>query len=431
MKRFIAAIMLLPAALIMSSCGKDEEITAIRFLFEGENDEFLTAIVKDYREKANTLVALDAVSDNYEDELIKRLDSAAPPTIFEVHGTEEYLRLKAHCANIGGTELEGQLTDKSLALLTSEGVFGVPFSAEAFGIIYNERIMNEFFAMENRETMIASASDIKNFDDLKEVVTEMSAKKEQLGIDGVFAAMPYDAKWAGEIISIPLYYEIERKNIDIEKGDLDKFELLYAENLKNILDLYTENSVVDKKDLIPISLKDAEEEFISEKCAMMISESSVRRKIEEPEDPKKGVKMLPLYTGMDNEENDSLAVITDKYLCINKNASAEEQKAAQDFLCKFFSSRDGKRYVSSTLGIITPFNTFSKSELPMDALSEEVFSWINKNGLETIPLDLTLIPSEEFEQNLAMALLSYASGKKSWDSLKEEIVADWKKEIAA
>ena len=431
MKRFIAVIMSLTAALILSSCGKDEDVTAIRFFYEGQSDAGLTDIVKDYKEKANIEVTFEKLEEGYEEELVRRLDSATPPTIFEVNGTEDYLRLKEHCANIGGTELEGQLTDKSLALLTNEGAFGVPFSVEGFGIIYNERIMNEFFAIPDRETMIASAEEIKNFDDLKEVVEEMTKKKEALGIDGVFAAFPYDAQWAGEIISIPLYYEIERKNIDIERNGLDKFELLYAENLKNIFDLYTENSVVDKKDIVSISRKEAEEEFISEKCAMMISDSRILRKTEKSDDAKMGFKMMPLYTGMDNEENRGLAFITDKYLCINKNASAEEQKAAQDFLCELFSSRSGKRYVSNTLGYITPFNTFSKSEIPDDALSGEIFSWINKNGLTTASIDLTLIPSDEFKKNLSAALLSYASGEKSWEDFKEETVADWKKEIAA
>ena len=116
------------------------------------------------------------------------------------------------------------------------------------------------------------------------------------------------------------------------------------------------------------------------------------------------------------------------FLCINKTASEENQSAAEDFLYWLFTSETGKRYVSEELGFITPFNTFSEEETPDDPLAKEVVSWMNKEGVDTVPWDFTIFPSQIFKNNFGSNLLQYAQGTKKWATVKDETDKDWKSE---
>lgn len=74
------------------------------------------------------------------------------------------------------------------------------------------------------------------------------------------------------------------------------------------------------------------------------------------------IKFLPIYTGMEGEEKQGLAVGTENYFAINSKVSAENQQASIAFLEWLFSSEKGKAYVTNDLGFIAPFNTFEDSE---------------------------------------------------------------------
>lgn len=76
------------------------------------------------------------------------------------------------------------------------------------------------------------------------------------------------------------------------------------------------------------------------------------------------VKFLPIYTGVEGEENQGLCTGTENFFCINKEASAEDQAASIAFVEWLFSSETGKAAVTNDLGFIAPFDTFSDDESP-------------------------------------------------------------------
>ena len=55
------------------------------------------------------------------------------------------------------------------------------------------------------------------------------------------------------------------------------------------------------------------------------------------------VKFLPIYTGVEGEENQGLCTGTENFFCINKEASAEDQAASIAFVEWLFSSETGKQ----------------------------------------------------------------------------------------
>ena len=75
-----------------------------------------------------------------------------------------------------------------MAVTDGDGVYGFHMLLRAYGIIYNNAIMAKYFAMDGAKA--ASMEEINNFAKLKEVVEDMTAKKDQLGIEGVFSPHP-------------------------------------------------------------------------------------------------------------------------------------------------------------------------------------------------------------------------------------------------
>ena len=143
------------------------------------------------------------------------------------------------------------------------------------------------------------------------------------------------------------------------------------------------------------------------------------------------VGFLPIYTGVEGEENQGLCVGTENYFCINSKASKEDQEASIAFVEWLFSSPTGKSEVVNDLGMIAPFNTFADEEKPNDPLAREVLDDMEDEDTEVIPWYFTSFPSIRFKDNFGAALLEYAAGSKDWDDVTKQVVDDWVAEKAA
>lgn len=433
---------LLSAVMILASftgcCQRDgAEITeTVRFLnFKPEIASVYESIAKEYEQETGVkLIVETAAANTYESTLTAKMATNEAPTIFQINGPLGYANWKDYCKNLSDSRITDIITDENLLLTTDEGVFGIPYVVEGYGIIYNDYIMRKFFALPDKKTDIASAEEIDSFDKLKEVVEEMTEKKEQLGIEGVFASTSLkpgeDWRWQTHLMNIPVHYEFDKNGIDLESDAVANFNFEFAENYKKIFDLYLNNSVTDKKMLGAKITGDSMAEFALGKCAMVQNGNWGYSQISEVTGNKvsyEDVKMMPVFMGIDDEKQ-GLCIGTENYLCINKKADAASQQAAEDFLYWLFSSETGKKYVKEGLGFITPFNTFSLDEVPDDPLAKEVVRWMNKEGVYTVPWDFTIFPSQVFKNNLGSNLLQYAQGTKSWDEVVNATVKDWKSE---
>ena len=357
------------------------------------------------------------------------------PTIFQINGPRGYANWKNYCKDLKDTEIYNALADKSLAITEGEGVYGIPYATEGYGIIYNADILDEYFGLDNKKVKINSVDEIKSFADLKAVVEDMTANKEKLGIEGVFASTSLkngeDWRWQTHLENIPVYYEFQKNNVDLTGDGTKEITFEYSENFKNIFDLYINNSLTDKKLLGSKSVADSMAEFALGKCAMVQNGNWAWSQIKNVAGNKvdeEDIKFMPIYTGVEGEEDQGLCIGTESFLCINKNATEEQQKLSEDFLYWLFSSDRGKEFVSEKLDFIAPFTTFDQDETPEDPLAREVIRYMNRDNIKTIPWNFTLFPSQTFKENFGASLLGYAQGNKTFEKVKSDMVADWKKE---
>ncbi len=445
MKKFLspilAALIALLAIFTTGCMGKTDDMNndtqTIYYLnFKPEIAEAWEEIAKVYKDqKGVELKIVTAASGTYEQTLKSEMAKTEAPTIFQINGPKGFANWKDYCKDLKDSELYKILSDKSLAVTSNGGVYGIPYVVEGYGIIYNSQIMDKYFSLDGKKVSINSTEEINSFDTLKAVVEDMTRLKGELGIEGVFGATSLqtgeDWRWHTHLANIPLYYEFTDKNIDLAGDDTKKIDLKYAENFKNVFDLYINNSTTDKKLLGSKSVADSMAEFALGKCAMIQNGNwawSQINKVSGNTVRQENIKFLPIYTGTSSDATQGLCIGTENFLCINKNVDETKQKLSEDFLYWLFSSSDGKKFVTEKLDFIAPFDTFEEDEVPGDPLAQEVIRWMKKDNVTTIPWNFTVFPSQNFKESFGSALLSYAQGKHDFETLKNNVISAWEKE---
>lgn len=427
-------IILLP---MLVSCNRRGEENSVYFLnFKPEVAEVYEKIAKDYyNETGVTLNVVTAASNTYEQTLKSEIAKADAPAIFQINGPRGLASWRDYCADLKDTKVYSLLSDKNLALRSGDGVYGIPYVVEGYGIIYNDRIMREYFMHPDKSVDVESVDDINSFQILSEVVTDMTKLKDSLGIDGVFASTSLkpgeDWRWTTHLANIPIYYEFKNNEIDLTGDKTREIEFMYADNFRNLFDLYINNSVTDAKLLGSKQVSDSMAEFALGRCAMVQNGNWAWGQISGINGntvDEKDIKFMPIYMGIEGEESQGLCIGTENYFAINSELSEEKRKLADDFLYWLFTSETGKNYVTNELNFITPFSSFGTDEVPDDPLAREVVDFMNRDDKNSIDWNFTLFPSQIFKDNFGASLLSYAQGTKPWNEVRDSVIKDWKNE---
>ena len=426
---FLCVILSISSVLAFTACGKNNSNNntldstssaqkanvTVRYLnFKPEVADVYQKIAQEYEKETGVKVVVETAANNeYESTLTAKMSTKSAPTLFQINGPKGYSNWKEYCADLSGSELYKHLKDKSLAVTSSDGkVYGIPYVVEGYGIIYNKAICDKYFKLDDKST------DFKSMED----------------IDSTSLKSGENWRYQTHLANVPLFYEFTKNKIDLTSDDTSKITFEYADNYKNIFDLYLNNSTVDKGKTGTKTVTDSMAEFALEKCAMVQNGNWAWSQISKVKGNKvqsENVKFLPIYTGVKGEETQGLCIGTENYYAINSKASKEEQKAAQDFIYWLYSSEKGKKFVTDELGFIAPFDTFNDNEVPSDPLAQEVNNWMNKQSVTTIPWYFTVFPSQTFKDNFGSSLLKYAQGNKTWQQVKEDAVKDWESEANA
>ncbi len=425
-----------PAASSEASSAAAADKGEIYYLnFKPEIADVYTKISEEYKKETGvTLKVVTAASGTYEQTLTSEIAKSDAPTLFQINGPKGYANWKDYCKDLKGTELYKHLTDKTMAVTSGDGVYGIPYSVEGYGIIYNNAIMSKYFALDGAKAK--SMSEINSFDKLKAVTEDMTAKKDKLGIKGVFASTSLkhgeDWRWQTHLLNVPLFYEFRDNKTDLKDNNATKeIKFQNADKFKNIFDLYLNNSVTAAKKLGSKSVDESMSEFALGRCAMVQNGnwawsqiSGVKGNVVQESD----IKFLPIYTGMQGEEKQSICIGTENFFAINSKASADKQKLAEDFIYWLYSSDKGKAFVTNDLKFIAPFDTFSDKDRPTDPLAKEVVSYMSNTNLYNVSWNFTVMPNQTYKDAVGAALLQYAQGTKSWDDVKKIAVDQWKAE---
>jgi len=431
-----AALLVMVIAVVFCGCAKKGEPGVYLLNFKPEIDAQWKEVAAQFTaETGIPMKVVTAASGTYEQTLRSELAKSEPPTIFNINGPVGYLTWKSYCADLKDTSLYSWLLDKSMAVSSGDGVYGIPYAVETYGILYNDAIFRRYFALSNRaNTGLNDARDIKTFADLKAVVEDMGARKSALGIDGVFASTSFspgeDWRWQTHLANLPIYYEYKAKNV----GDLAAVDLTYGQNFQNIFDLYINNSITDRKLIGAKTVGDSMAEFALGKVAMVQNGNWAWTQIEGEAGnvvKEEDIKFLPIYMGVPGEETQGLCTGTENFICVNGRAPKTNQEASIKLLEWLFNTPGGKKNVLEKLGFVAPFSTFGTSERPDNPLVKEMFYYLDNPAINSVSWNFPTFPSQEFKNVLGAALYDYAIGNTNWAEVSKVFIDTWAAEKAA
>lgn len=437
MKKKIVSVLLCAAMAVtaFAGCGsskssKDSSEGSVYFLnFKPETEEAWQALAKKYTEQTGVDVkVVTAAEGTYESTLTSEMAKSDAPTLFQVNGPVGLASWKDYCYDLSDSEIYSHVKSDDFVLKDGDAVDGIAYVIETYGIIYNKTLLNKYFQTDG--AVVTSVDQINNFATLKAVADDIQAKKDELGVKGAFTSAGMDSssdwRFKTHLANLPIYYEYKDNN----ETSTDAIKGTYLDNYKQVWDMYITDSTCDPKLLSSKTIDDANAEFGKGQAVFYQNGTWAYSDITGDgllSDDDLG--MLPIYIGVEGEENQGLCTGSENYWCVNKDASDADIKATLDFMEWCISSDEGKAAFTDDMGFATPFDTFDDVEVtnPLNKIADEYMA----SGKEPVSWNFSTIPSENWKDGVGSALTAYAAGTGTWDDVVTAFVDGWATEYAA
>ena len=418
MKKIItlALALCLCLTLAVSACAEG----SVYYLnFKPEQDAQWQELAKLYTEKTGVPVTVvTAASGQYETTLMSEIEKSDPPTLFQVNGPVGLANWSDYCYDLSGSEVYKHLTSDSFALKDGDSVLGLAYVIETYGIITNTKLL---------EKAGYKAEDNTTFAKLKEGADDIQARKDELGVDGAFTSAGMDGssdwRFKTHLANMPIYYEYKADGISAT----DAIKGTYLDNYKAIWDLYITDSTCDPTLLASKTGNDAVAEFVGEKAVFYQNGTWAWGDVSSL--GAENLTMLPIYIGVEGEENQGLCTGTENFWCVNGTADQADIDATLAFLEWVITSDEGRKSMSQDMGFVVPFDTFTGEYASTNPLVA-VDTALTAAGKTPVTWNFTTMPSEEWKNGLGSALTAYAAGTGDWDAVVSAFVDGWATEYA-
>ena len=416
------------AAGLMAGCGSDsgsekggseEAKGKVYYLnFKPEADEYWQELAETYTDETGVPVTvLTAASGEYEKTLKSEMAKTDAPTLFQVNGPVGLASWKDYCYDLSGSDIAGELTDDSFALMDGDKMAGIAYVVENYGIIYNKALLEEAGY---------TADDITDFDSFKAVVEDITARKDDLGFSAFTSAgMDGSSDWRFKthLANLPIYYEYKDEGIDTT----DAIKGTYLDNYRQIWDLYINNATCAPTEISTKTADDATADFVTEEAVFYQNGTWEYNNIADVGDENLGI--LPIYIGVEGEENQGVCTGTENYWCVNSKASEDDIQATLDFMNWCVTSDEGVEAMCSDMGFVIPFPANLEST---NTLVNEANKYMEE-GKTPVTWCFSTMPSEEWKNGVGSALTAYAADQTdaNWDAVVSAFVDGWAAEAAA
>ena len=396
--------------------------------FTPEQDAQWQELAEIYTEETGVEVTvLTAASGNYETTLKSEMAKTDAPTLFQVNGPVGLAAWKDYCYDLTGSKVAGELSSDEFALMDGDKMAGIGYVIETYGLIYNKTLL---------EKAGYTADDIKNFADLKAVAEDITARKDELGFSAFTSAgMDGSSDWRFKthLANLPIYYEYKADGID----NTSAIKGTYLDNYRQIWDLYINNATCEPTLLATKTGDDAVAEFVTGQAVFYQNGTWAYNDVAELGD--ENIGMLPIYIGVEGEENQGLCTGTENYWCVNAKASEADIQATLDFMYWCVSSETGTKAMcggegampsgQAGMGFVIPFKGNLESTNPLVNIGNQYVA----DGYESVSWNFSTMPSEEWKNGVGSALTTYAADQTdaNWDKVVTAFVDGWATEAAA
>ena len=430
MKKIVSLVLSLALVLSCLSFAAAESTGSVYYLnFKPEQAQQWEDLAKAYTAETGVQVTVvTAASGTYEQTLASEIVKEDAPTLFQVNGPKGLATWKEYCADLSGTELYKNVKSDDFVLKQGDAVVGIAYVIETYGIIYNKDLMAKYIGLENAK--IADVAEINNFETFKAVVEDMQARKDEMGIMGAFTSAGMDSssdwRFKTHLANMPIYYEYQADGI----GDTDAIKGTYLDNYKKIWDLYINNATCEPSMIGAKTGSDALADFVLGDAVFYQNGTWEYGNCINEGMTDEQLGMLPIFIGVEGEENQGLCTGSENYWCVNGKASAEDQAATIAFLEWCTTSDAGRDAMANKMGFLTPFKSFDDGYVANNALIAAADEYIAA-GKTSVSWNFPTMPSENWKNGVGVALLEYAQGTGEWSAVVDAFVNGWATEAAA
>ncbi|MDN7242907.1 ABC transporter substrate-binding protein [Planococcus sp. N028] len=408
---------------ILAACGggeeeasqsKEEKVTVDIFQFKVEFKDQFEDVVELY-EKENPDVNIDITTvgggEDYGAALRSRFASGNEPAIFNIGGPQDVADWKEKLTDLSDTKAAGAALDGTLDGVTVEKeVLGLPYNQEGYGFVYNTRLFEE--------AGIDPAS-ITDFASLEKAVKTLDSKKEELGLEAVFA-LPGKEAWVTGLHLSNTFLAPEFNHNVLDTFAADKVEFKYGDAFKKILDLQNDYSAQPS-----VSLdysQQVEELFSLERVAIIQQGNWVYGSIAgiDQELADSGVGMMPIP--VDGYEEGGLPVGVPMYWGVNSAKDEKVVEASKEFMDWLYTSDAGKKAVVEDFKFIPAYEGYDTSKIT-DPMSKAIYD-ASEAG-ETIGWVFMGYPTGWGEGEVGASIQKYLSDEASWEEVIESAKKAW------
>ncbi len=372
------------------------------------------------------VTVVTAASGTYEDALRSEMAKSDPPTLFQVNGPTGLRTWRDWCVDLKDTLLFDSLQSRDFALFDGEEVPAVAYAIETYGLIYNKTLLEKYCSLDG--AVFADASEINSFETLKAVAEDIQRRKEEVGVLGAFtsAGMDPSSDWRFKthLVNLPLYYEYR----DAGVSSAESIRGIYLPQFRQIWDLYLNNATCPPSMIGARTAEDAASEFALGEAVFYQNGTWAYGDVTAEGIGDDELGMLPIYIGVEGEEQQGLCTGSENYWCINRHASPENIEATKAFVNWLSSTQEGLEAMTNTLGLTTPFREAPQSESnPLQRAAQDDLT----AGRMPVAWVFPTIPSDNWKTNGGAAMLDYAQGTGDWTAVERAFVDGWAQESAA
>ena len=416
MKKLVSIVLALMLVLSMAAVASAETTGSVYYLnFKPEADQAWQDLAALYTEKTGVQVkVLTAASGQYDTTLTTEMDKGDnAPTLFQCGNQGAVNTWGSYCMDLTGTKLFNELTTEDFNMKGENGeTLSIGYCYESFGIIVNTALL---------EKAGYKLSDITNFASLKAVAEDIHARASELGFDAFTSSgMDGSSSWrfSGHLANMPLFYEFRDDGVTEQPATITG---KYLDNFKAIWDLYIQNSAADPAQLSSYTGDQAEAEFGEGKAVFYQNGTWEYSNLTGTFGMKdEDLAMIPIYCGVEGEEDAGLCSGTENCWAINKNAPQENIDATLDFLYWVVTSDEGTTMLAEQFGPC-PFknakesaNVFCNNANAYTAEGKYVVTWA-----------FNYTPAvDDWRAGVVSAMTQYSAGG-SWDDVVTAFVNGW------
>ena len=325
--------------------------------FKPESDEALQQIAKMYTEETGVPVkVVTAASGTYNQTLTSEMDKTDAPTLFVVGNSAAVDTWGEYCLDLTGTPVADELSTDAYMLYDADGkLCSIGYCYECYGIIVNKALLEEAGH---------SIDEITNFDSLKAVVEDITARKDELGFSAFTSAgMDGGSSWrfTGHVANLEYYYESVDDPAAWEQCPAE-LTGAYMDNYRNLLELMFANATVDRSELATGGF-DANAEFANGEAVFYVNGNWEWSSLAEKGMTADQLAMIPYYCGVEGEEKAALNCGTENYWAVNCEADEADIQATLDFMYWLVTNPAASEKAVATFGVM-PYKQAAASANP-------------------------------------------------------------------